>query len=85
MHNKGIVHANIGCHNWIVVQDRLKIIDFEGSSIDGEDAGACYEWFSCKESSPRISRKTDIFAFGCAIYEVITGRQPYDELFLFED
>ncbi|KAI0570758.1 SPS1 Serine-threonine protein kinase [Pyrenophora tritici-repentis] len=65
--------------------ERLKIIDFEGSSIDGEDAGACYEWFSYKESSPRISRKTDIFAFGCAMYEVITGRQPYDELHPFED
>ncbi|KAF1365761.1 kinase-like protein [Lizonia empirigonia] len=69
MHNNGIIHADVGCHNWIVVQDRLKIIDFEGSSIDGEDAGACYEWFSYKESSPRISWKTDIFAFGCAIYE----------------
>lgn len=85
MHDNGIIHADTGCNNWIVVQDRLKIIDFEGSSIDGEDAGACYEWFSYKESSPRISRKTDIFAFGCAIYEVMTGRQPYDELLPCED
>ncbi|RMZ71180.1 kinase-like domain [Pyrenophora seminiperda CCB06] len=85
MHDNGIIHADAGCHNWILVQERLKIIDFEGSSIDGEDAAACYEWFSYKESSPRISQKTDIFAFGCAIYEVITGRQPYDELLPFED
>ncbi|KAF1841634.1 kinase-like protein [Cucurbitaria berberidis CBS 394.84] len=85
MHDNGIIHADTGCNNWIIVQGRLKIIDLEGSSIDGEDAGACYEWFSYKESSPRISRKTDIFAFGCAIYEVITGRQPYDELHPFED
>jgi serine/threonine protein kinase len=85
IHNNNIIHADVGCNNWIVVQDRLKIIDFEGSSIDGEDAGACYEWFSYKESSPRISWKTDIFAFGCAIYEVITGRQPYNELLPFED
>jgi serine/threonine protein kinase len=85
MHDKGIIHADVGCHNWIVVQDRLKIIDFEGSSIDGEDAGACYEWFSYKESSPRISRKTDIIAFGCAMYEVITGRQPYSEFLPFKD
>ncbi|CBX96735.1 hypothetical protein LEMA_P110000.1 [Plenodomus lingam JN3] len=72
MHDNGMIHADTGCNNWIIVQGHLKIIDFEGSSIDGEDAGACYEWFSYKESSPRISRKTDIFAFGCAIYEVIT-------------
>ncbi|KAF2000502.1 kinase-like protein [Amniculicola lignicola CBS 123094] len=80
MHDNNIIHADIGCNNWIIVQGRLKIIDFEGCSIDGEEAGACYEWFSYKELTPAISRKTDIFAFGCAIYEVITGRQPHDEL-----
>lgn len=85
MHDNGILHADTGCHNWMIVQERLKIIDFEGSSIDGEDAGACYEWFSYKESSPRISRKTDIFAFGCAMCEVITGKHPYSELLEFED
>lgn len=85
MHDNGIIHADTGCNNWIVVQECLKIIDFEGSSIDGEDAGACYEWFSYKESLPRISQKTDVFAFGCAIYEIITGRQPYNQLIPFED
>ncbi|KAH8731577.1 hypothetical protein GQ44DRAFT_805579, partial [Phaeosphaeriaceae sp. PMI808] len=72
MHDNNIIRADTGCNNWIIVQGRLKIINFEGSSIDGEDAGACYEWFSYKESSPGVSQKTDIFAFGCAIYEVIT-------------
>jgi serine/threonine protein kinase len=80
MHDNGIVHADVGCHNWIIVEGRIKIIDFEGCSIDGKEAGACYEWFSYKESMPAISRETDIFAFGCAIYEVITGRQPHDAL-----
>lgn len=85
MHNKGIIHADVGCHNWIIVESTLKIIDFEGCSIDGEEAGACYEWFSYKESTPAISERTDIFAFGCAVYEVITGRQPYDELSASDD
>jgi len=80
MHNNNIIHADIGCRNWIIVQGRLKIINFEGCSINGEEAGACYEWFSYKVSTPAISRKTDIFAFGCAIYEMITGKQPHDEL-----
>lgn len=80
MHENGIVHADVGCHNWIIAEGRIKIIDFEGCSIDGKEAGACYEWFSYKESMPAISQQTDIFAFGCAIYEVITGRQPHDEL-----
>ena len=58
----------------------LKIIDFEGCSIDGEPADSCYEWFSYRTSIPRVSRRTDIFAFGCAIYEVIIGRPPHHEL-----
>jgi hypothetical protein len=61
----------------------FKIIDFEGCSIDGEEAGACYEWFSYKESP--IGRKTDIFAFGCAIYEVVTGKQRCEELSEFDN
>jgi tRNA A-37 threonylcarbamoyl transferase component Bud32 len=43
MHDNGIVHADVGCNNWIIVQGHVKIIDFEGCSIDGEEAGACYE------------------------------------------
>jgi serine/threonine protein kinase len=80
VHKKGIIHADVGCHNMIMIKGNLKIIDFEGCSIDGEEAGACYEWFSYKVSMPAISRKTDIFAFGCAMYEIITGKQPHDEL-----
>ncbi|KAF2462514.1 uncharacterized protein BDR25DRAFT_387922 [Lindgomyces ingoldianus] len=83
MHDNKIIHADVGCNNWVLVGEHLKIIDFEGCSIDGEDAGACYEWFSYK--GPVISRKTDIFAFGCAIYEVMTGKLPYKELLEFEN
>ena len=55
MHENGIIHADTGCHNMILVQDCLKIIDFEGCSIDGEEATSCYEWFSYQKSIPAIS------------------------------
>ena len=81
MHDHGIVHSDVGSHNAILVdRDRLKIIDFEGCSIDGAAASSCYEWFSYKPSIPRVSSQTDIFAYGCMVYEVITGRPPYEEL-----
>ena len=85
MHQNGIIHADLGCHNMILVQGCLKIIDFEGCSIDGEEATSCYEWFSYQRSIPAISQKTDIFAYGCVLYEIMTGRPPYYELASLDD
>ncbi len=86
MHDKGIVQADVGCHNIILTgNDCVKIIDFEGCSIDGEEASSCYEWFSYGRSTAAVSKQTDIFAYGCAIYEIMTGRPPYHELETHDD
>ena len=86
MHKKGIIHCDVGCHNAILVRhDRLKIIDFEGCSIDGATATSCYEWFSYRRSMPSTSKQADIFAYGYMVYEVITGRLPHEELAAHED
>lgn len=80
IHEKSIVHADVGCHNAVLTKrGRLKIIDFEGCSVDGGEASSFYEWFSYRPSTPKISNQTDIFAYGCAVFEVLTGRVPYDE------
>ncbi|KAK5290557.1 hypothetical protein LTR99_011078 [Exophiala xenobiotica] len=76
-HGKNIVQADCSCNNMILTRSGdLKIIDFEGCSIDGAQAGSQYEWFSYRRSTPL----TDIFAFGCAIFEIMTGTTPYNEL-----
>jgi serine/threonine protein kinase len=81
VHENGIVQADVGCNNMILAgDDCLKLIDFEGCSIDGKPADSLYEWFSYRRSTPTISTQTDIFAYGCVIYEVMTGRPPYHEL-----
>jgi serine/threonine protein kinase len=81
LHGCNILHCDVGCSNMILTREGcLKIIDLEGCSIDGEPADSCYEWFSYRPSLPRVSRRTEIFAFGCAIYEVVTGRPPHHEL-----
>ena len=86
LHACGIIHSDIGCNNLILTgEDLVKLIDFEGCSIDGGPAGSCYEWFSYCPSMPRVSQRTDIFAFGCAIYEVLTGRPPHHELEASDD
>jgi serine/threonine protein kinase len=47
IHIKGIIHADVGCHNIIVDNaNHVKFIDFAGSGIDGEAPLVCYEWCS---------------------------------------
>ena len=85
-HDCGIVHGDVGCNNVILTKEGfLKIVDFEGCSIGGDPADSCYEYFSYRPSIPRVDRRTDIFAFGCAIYEVMTARPPHQELEALND
>ncbi|KAJ5712502.1 kinase-like protein [Penicillium malachiteum] len=80
IHSKEIVHADFGCHNLIIDHsDRIKIIDFSGSGIDGVEALVCYSWFSFRPS-PIVNIQTDIFAFGSMLFELDTGKYPYQEL-----
>ncbi|EFY90983.1 hypothetical protein MAC_02869 [Metarhizium acridum CQMa 102] len=78
MHQSGIIHADFGCTNMVLVKDRVKIIDFGGCSIDGSEALAGYNW-SNSRGSTCPSFETDIFAFGCAVFEILTGKPPYYE------
>lgn len=40
MHEDGIVHADTGCHDMSWFMRCLKIVDVEGCSIHGKEAGA---------------------------------------------
>ncbi|KAL7928579.1 kinase-like domain-containing protein [Trichoderma chlorosporum] len=77
IHKQGIIHADFGCENMVLVKDRLKIIDFEGCSIDGQEAASGYKWYNCQGSI--INEQSDIFAYGCVVYQILTGRPTYYE------
>ncbi|KAJ5407420.1 hypothetical protein N7465_008704 [Penicillium sp. CMV-2018d] len=80
IHSKGVIYADIGCHNMIVDNTKyVKFIDFAGSGIDGEDPLVCYEWCSFKPSLG-TGIYSDIFAFGSMLFELETGCVPYHEL-----
>lgn len=79
LHDNGIIQSDVGCRNMIVTKGNLKLIDFEGCSIDGAGPTSSYEWFSYKPSTPRATVQTDIFALGCVMYEIMTGKPPYYE------
>ncbi|KAG6038369.1 hypothetical protein E4U41_004252 [Claviceps citrina] len=78
MHHNGIVHADFGCSNMVLIKDSVKIIDFGGCSIDGNEALAGYNWYNC-QATTRPDLTSDIFAFGCAAFEILTGKPPYHE------
>jgi serine/threonine protein kinase len=71
----------VGCHNMLLdANDNLKLADFAGSSIDGSyatDATVNYEIQSRLPGINRPTRKSDIFALGSALYELVTGSPPY--------
>ncbi|KAJ5059581.1 kinase-like domain-containing protein [Bipolaris maydis] len=86
LHSLKIIHADVGCHNWILTaEQRVKLIDFEGCSVDGKDSRSCYEWFSNSRITSGVSKQTDMFAFGCAVYELVTGKPPHYEQITCQD
>lgn len=83
MHQQGIIHADVGCENMVIVEDQLKIIDFEGCSIDGKEATAGYKWYNRGDSS--VDSQSDIFAYGCLIYQILTGSPTFHEFAASDD
>lgn len=71
LHDKGIMHGDIGCHNFLVdKKGHVKLCDFAGSKREGETARICYE---VRGQHPEYqvgqpTTRTEIFAlvsFGC--------------------
>ncbi|TAQ84196.1 hypothetical protein B7494_g7480 [Chlorociboria aeruginascens] len=83
LHSHDIIHCDVKPENYLLDSSlRLRIIDFSGSSIGGSSASAFESVRFCLPrpwDSPSTIQ-TDLFAFGSTIYEIMTGRQPYEEL-----
>ncbi|KAH9220038.1 kinase-like domain-containing protein [Leptodontidium sp. 2 PMI_412] len=63
IHSKGVIHCDIGAHNFLIQKDgSLALADFWGSSLDGSTA---------------ITETDDIFALGTVTYEISVGHRLY--------
>jgi serine/threonine protein kinase len=65
LHSKGIMHGDVGCHNFLVNrQQHLKLCDFAGSKREGELARICYEVRGQHPTyqSGQPTRVTELFA-----------------------
>ena len=87
-HEKGIVHSDIKPHNILITQEQLaKVTDFGIAQTMTSNAitmTSGISFGSVHYASPEqirgsiMSEKSDIYSLGILIYEMVTGRVPFD-------
>ena len=86
-HARGIVHRDIKPGNIVVgAEDRVKVTDFglaqppqgEDSALNQAIAGTPGYMAPEQLSGGRVDGRADIFAVGCVLYQMLTGRQPFE-------
>jgi serine/threonine protein kinase len=88
IHEKNILHCDVSVGNLLLDSDlSIKLCDFQGRFLQASgnvtlDGGAAE---SVMSSMPRPNRnyqdrRTDIFAFGTALYFILTDKLPFPEL-----
>lgn len=82
VHAHGVIHADISPRNFLVAEegDSIKLCDFAGSVIGDLTALVEEEDRYNASSFARRTFQTDLFALGSLVYEISTGRRPYDEI-----
>lgn len=82
LHGAGIVHGDINSWNFLIDDDfRLCIIDFSGSTIDGVPGSAFEGYRYClpRPIDDPSTTRTDIFALGSLLYEIVMSEEPYEQ------
>jgi serine/threonine protein kinase len=93
IHEKNVLHCDFSIGNLILDNDlSVKLCDFQGRLLGPDGAvilnGGAAE--SVMSSMPRpdrnhCDRKTEIFAFGTALYFMVTGKPPFPDLDTVDD
>lgn len=85
-HSRGIIHRDIKPHNIMILKDgTVKVADFgiarvssAQSTLTREALGSVHYISPEQAKGGKIDYRSDIYSLGVVMYEMLTGRTPYD-------